>query len=262
MKGMKGWLLGLLLMPALVWAQEVEVKRERTFTGAGLYGYMNGGAEQFLEYGVSRLVVRDIVYKGEEYTIEVYDMPSAEDAFGIYSLHVFRCERADTSGCIDCLSPYQLQAVAGSRYVSVVFPSRSAKAQAAVDEVIRFYVSPEGERGPKIPEGLSIELPYSGRVKFLRGPIGVSGVSTSLAMLLQKTAYRGVWFMQEKADPGRFRAWIEWENPSEKEGVKARLSEEGIFDSSTLLSEGKDYLYLSAQEKEQEEEEGQGGFGF
>lgn len=261
MRRMRGWLLGLLLVPVVVWAQEAEVKRERTFTGAGLYGYMNGGAEQFLEYGVSRLVVRDIVYKGEEYTIEVYDMPSAEDAFGIYSLHVFRCGRADTLGCIDCLSPYQLQAVAGSRYVSVVFPSGSAKAQAEVDEVIRLYVSPESGEGPKIPDKLSANFPYSGRLKYLRGPIAVSGVSTSLASLLQNTAYRGVWFMKEKADP-RFRTWIEWESPSDKEQVKARLSEGAIFDSPDILSEGEDFLYFSAQEKEEEEEEGSGGFGF
>ena len=58
---------------------------------------------------------RDVVYEGQEYTVEIYDMPTPEDAFGIYSLHVFRCQRADTLGCIDCLSPYQLQAVAGNK---------------------------------------------------------------------------------------------------------------------------------------------------
>ena len=55
---------------------------------------MNGGADQFLEYGVSKLVTRDVVYKGNEYTIDIYDMPTPEDAFGIYSLHIFKCSRA------------------------------------------------------------------------------------------------------------------------------------------------------------------------
>lgn len=46
-----------LCFPVLLWAQDgVQVKRERVFTGSGLYGFMNGGAEQFLEYGVSRLI--------------------------------------------------------------------------------------------------------------------------------------------------------------------------------------------------------------
>lgn len=94
----------LLLLPLLAWGQQdVEVKRERIFTGTGLYGFMNGGAEQFLEYGVTRLTARDVVYKGENYSVEIYEMPSAEDAFGIYSLHIFKCQRADMLGCIDCL---------------------------------------------------------------------------------------------------------------------------------------------------------------
>lgn len=38
-----------LCFPVLLWAQDgVQVKRERVFTGSGLYGFMNGGAEQFL----------------------------------------------------------------------------------------------------------------------------------------------------------------------------------------------------------------------
>ena len=102
MKHVIQWLVLLTFIPVFLVAQEVKVKREREFTGSGLYGFMNGGAEQFLEYGVSKLVARDVVYEGQEYTVEIYDMPTPEDAFGIYSLHVFRCQRADTLGCIDC----------------------------------------------------------------------------------------------------------------------------------------------------------------
>lgn len=173
MKHVLQWLGFLLFIPALLAAQEVEVKREREFTGSGLYGFMNGGAEQFLEYGVSKLIARDVVYNGQEYTIEIYDMPTAEDAFGIYSLHVFRCQRADTLGCIDCLSPYQLQAVAGDKYVSVVFPSGSATAKSKVDELIRYYLPMDGKDNPEIPELLNEMSPYSGKLKFLRGPIGI-----------------------------------------------------------------------------------------
>ena len=67
---MKGLLLTCLLCLSISWleAQEMTVKRERVFTGTGLYGYMNGGAEQFLEYGVTKLTARDLEYNGEEYT--------------------------------------------------------------------------------------------------------------------------------------------------------------------------------------------------
>ena len=62
MKHVIQWLVLLTFIPVFLVAQEVKVKREREFTGSGLYGFMNGGAEQFLEYGVSKLVARDVVY--------------------------------------------------------------------------------------------------------------------------------------------------------------------------------------------------------
>ena len=127
-------------IPGLLCAQDMDLKRERTFPATALYGYMNGATDLFLEYDVQKLTVRDIVYKGEEYTVAIYDMPTPEDAFGIYSLHVCKCNCADTLNSISCLSPYQFQAVAGNKYISVVFPSGTDAAQAHVGEIVRKFV--------------------------------------------------------------------------------------------------------------------------
>lgn len=254
MKHITQWIIFLLLVPVLLTAQEVEVKRERTFTGSGLYGFMNGGAEQFLEYGVSRLVARDVVYEGQEYTIEIYDMPTPEDAFGIYSLHVFRCQRADTLGCIDCLSPYQLQAVAGNKYVSVVFPSGSAAARSRVDELIRHYLPMDGNDNPQIPELLASLSPYSGKLKFLRGPIGISGVSTSLMHYLEGISYTGVWFIADKPSKS-YRALVCLREKGDAEALKKKIPVADIIQSAD------DFVYLTGKEKEAEEDD-HGGFGF
>lgn len=243
-----------LLLPAFLWVQAPDVKRERVFTGAGLYGFMNGGADQFLEYGVSRLVTRDVVYKGEEFTVDIYDMPTPEDAFGIYSLHIFKCTRADNDGCIDCLSPYQLQTVAGSRYVSVVFPSGSEAARALADELVRYYAPAEGQPLPAIPQALSLAPPYSGRVKLLRGPISVSSASTSLAKLLEGVAYTGVWFIANKPGKG-YKALIQLPDEKDKEQIASQIP------PADRLDEGPGYIYISGKEKETEEDD-HGGFGF
>lgn len=248
------WISLFLLLPAFLSAQEVKVKREREFTGSGLYGFMNGGAEQFLEYGVSKLVARDVVFDGQEYTIEIYDMPTPEDAFGIYSLHVFRCQRADTLGCIDCLSPYQLQAVAGSKYVSVVFPSGSAAAKSKVDALIRQYLPMDGKENPAIPALLKDISPYSGKLKFLRGPIGISGVSTSLMHCLEGVSYTGVWFIADKPSKS-YRALVYLKEGEDIKTLKDRIP------SADILQSGDNYLYFKGSEKESEEED-HGGFGF
>lgn len=251
------WMVGLLCFlawPAFLLADEPVVKRERVFTGAGLYGFMNGGADQFLEYGVSKLVTRDVVYKGEEFTIDLYDMPTPEDAFGIYSLHIFKCARADSAGCIDCLSPYQLQAVAGCQYVSVVFPSGSGAARGLADELMRLYAPEAGKPGLKVPQALGLSLPYSGRLKFLRGPIGVSSVSTSLAHILDGVAYRGVWFIADKPAKG-YKALLEIPDEVDRQRVEARVP------AADRLTGGPGFLYMAGKERETEEDD-HGGFGF
>lgn len=245
----------LWLLPVSLLAQEPEVKREREFTGAGLYGYMNGGADQFLEYGVSKLITRDLVYKGEEFTLDIYDMPTPEDAFGIYSLHIFKCSRADADGCIDCLSPYQLQAVSGNQYISVVFPSGSEAARNKADELLRLYVKMDGKNNPQIPSQMGIPLPYSGRLKLLRGPISVSGASMSLSRLTNGVGYTGIWFTADKPAKG-YKAFICLKDEKEIEKLKAKIP------ASDIIQTGKNFLFIQGQEAEKEKEDNHGGFGF
>ena len=86
----------LLVSPSGLIAQDVpEIKNERVFKGKALYGFMNGGSDLFLEYGFEELYVSDVKFKGSEFAVEVYMMPSPEDAYGIYSQHTFKCDPAD-----------------------------------------------------------------------------------------------------------------------------------------------------------------------
>ncbi len=243
----------LALFPVFLCAQDVTVKRERTFTGAGLYGFMNGGADQFMEYGVTSLVARDVVFKGENYSIEIYDMPTSADAYGIYSIHVFKCQRADTAGCIDCLSPYQLQAVAGNTYVSVVFPSGTAAAQQAADELLRMYVPMEKDQAV-VPRLIRDHTPYSGVVKYLRGPLSVSAASRALSVILKERVYTGVWFTEDKKERV-FHALVYMADKEQLRALKAQLP------ADQILKTGEDYVYFVGQELDELEED-HGPFGF
>ncbi|MDR0750865.1 MAG: hypothetical protein LBF62_15020 [Tannerellaceae bacterium] len=236
-------------------AQQAELKRERVFTGSGLYGFMNGGADQFLEYGVQKLTAKDVIFEGEEYNIEIYEMPSPEDAFGIYSLHTFRCLRADTLGCIDCFSPYQLQAVSGNNYVSVVFPSGSVVAGENAGKVLRMYASmDDNSQAPAIPAVLKTGRPYSGRLKYLKGPLSVSAAGSSLSRLMQDISYTGIWFEQERRS-NSYRALIYPANQEDMEKIKKKIPPSGILEHTA------DYIYISGHEKE-ETEDNPGIFGF
>jgi len=175
---------------------QVEVKNERTFTGTALYGFINGGADLYYEYGFKELVSREIRYKGEDFTVDIYTMNTPLDAFGIYSINVFKCLRADSLGRFDCLSKYQLQAVDGNAYVSIVFQSGSNAARKAADELYKIYVA-DGMSRVAIPGQLTYMVASgSGTVKYMKGKLGLNNVQSSLTDLLEGISGYEVWYVE------------------------------------------------------------------
>jgi hypothetical protein len=247
-------ILSALLVSIQLPAQEPEVRRERVFTGEGLYGFMNGAADQFLEYGFKTLVTRDITYKGEAFTVDLYEMPTREDAYGIYSMHVFRCQQADSMGYIDCFSPYQLQAVVDNIYISIVFPSGSSQAKQLAGELIPLYCKAENSSMPDIPEEIATSPPFSGVVKYLRGPISVSNASRDLTALLKNVAYRGVWFIAGPQTKS-YKAAILFPSSEALEKWKQAIPE------SDILRSDNEAIIILRKEKETEPVKS-GEFGF
>ncbi len=108
--------------------EEGKIKSEKTYTRESLFGYMNGGAELYLEYGFDRLVVSEINIDDAEYKVEVYKMNDPEAAFGIYSVSVFRCDTFDIIDDYSCLTDYQLQVCKDQYYVSIINNKGDTKA--------------------------------------------------------------------------------------------------------------------------------------
>jgi len=100
--------------------EEGKIKSERTYSKESLFGYMNGGAELYLEYGFDRLVVSEILLGDNEYMVEIYKMAGLEEAYGIYSVSVFRCDTSDLLDDYSCLTEYQLQVCKDQYYVSII----------------------------------------------------------------------------------------------------------------------------------------------
>ena len=198
MDKMKKFLITLILSVFCIGTgfAQMEVKNERTFAGTALYGFMNGGADLYYEYGFKELVSREIVFQGEEFTVDIYTMDSPLDAFGIYSIHAYKCLRADSLGRFDCLSKYQLQAVDGNAYVSIVFQSGSRAARKAADELYRMFVT-DGKTGVRMPGQLTyLAKSGSGTVKYMKGKLAVNNVQPSLIELLGNIGSYEIWYVE------------------------------------------------------------------
>lgn len=91
----------------------------RQFGHDGLWGYINGGADLYLEYGFEELITHQIILDGSEYKADIYRMSSPEAAFGIFSVFRFRCRESGALHAHDCLTPYHYMAAKGKYYLSV-----------------------------------------------------------------------------------------------------------------------------------------------
>jgi len=221
----------------------ITVIRERNFKGTALYGFMNGGSDLYLEYGFRDLRALEIKYKGQDYSVEIYSMPTAEDAYGIYSQHTFRCITADTLGSYNCLSKFQLQAPVGDKYISIVFSSPSRDLQAGARDLLKYYSAPstiaaDSIKTLAIPDQFKeMERPLSGKLKYMRGPLATSNIDSDLENLLKNISNYKVWYLK-CGNPGENRVLLLFSDINDKIVVKTRLS------AITILSEGKDYIFF------------------
>ena len=92
----------------------------RHFTGESLFGYMNGGAELYREYGIVDAVITEFDLKDGHYKCEVFKMSGPEEAFGIYSVSKYRCLSTPDIAEYTCQTRYQLQICKGSYYISII----------------------------------------------------------------------------------------------------------------------------------------------
>ncbi len=108
---------------------DFQLTRNETFDGPSLWGYMNGGADIYLEYGFEILRVQEFTHEDENLKMELYKMSDPISAFGIYSIKSFKCRESGMLASIDCLNPYQYQIQYGDYYISITNESGSAEAK-------------------------------------------------------------------------------------------------------------------------------------
>lgn len=92
----------------------------KVYSGSSLFGYMNGGAELFLEYGCSAAWISELQFNSSDFKIELYKMTGPEEAFGIYSVSRFQCLSSPPLSPFSCLTSYQLQFCKGPYYVNII----------------------------------------------------------------------------------------------------------------------------------------------
>ncbi len=98
----------------------VRITSSRTFKGPALFGYMDGGAELYLEYGFTAAEITGLSLAGADYKIEIFKMKGPEESFGIFSVSRYNCRSTPDLSEYTCLTKYQLQVSRGQYYISII----------------------------------------------------------------------------------------------------------------------------------------------
>ena len=154
---------------------EGSLTRTEMYIGEELWGLINGGADLYLEYGLDRTLLQEVVHKKNSYRVEIYGMTGINEAFGIFSINKFNCEKTDTLVENICITPYQLQAAVGRYYFSISNQSGDKAAQKYslyLFESLLKKVEAENFTLPEYFQQPQFEQ-YQNQIKLIRGKLGL-----------------------------------------------------------------------------------------
>jgi len=147
----------------------------RTFNGESLYGYIDGGADLYLEYGFTGVMVTELTRLKGKYKIEIYKMNNPESAYGIFSVSRFRCRTRPAIADYTCQNKYQLQICSGSYYISVINESGTGADSAAAimigKKIVEKLSEPSADLSPFFP-GIPVET-VRNESYMVKGRLGV-----------------------------------------------------------------------------------------
>jgi len=156
--------------------------RNDRFDGKSLWGYMNGGADIYLEYGFEMLRVEEFSSGEETIKLELFKMDDPISAFGIYSIKTFKCEQNNITNAPNCLNRFQFQLLFGDYYMQLINESGSEKAKQAMIDIAENLLQKIEYREIKLPlMYLTDSLNFSlNNIKMLKGDLGIQTKATDL----------------------------------------------------------------------------------
>ncbi|MDT8324410.1 MAG: DUF6599 family protein [Bacteroidota bacterium] len=140
-----------------------------------LYGYINGGAELYLEYGFRTVTAQRCTKAENELQVDVYEMVSVDAAFGMFSILRGTCAGTLPGARWSCVRPEQVLFAHDRYLVSVVAYDRSRETRDAVTHVAKALLKRAGKKEYQ-PNELFRSGPLSPglqSLRFLRGPLAL-----------------------------------------------------------------------------------------
>jgi len=149
--------------------------RNDTFTGIGLWGYINGGADLYLEYGFDKVRVQEFEWHENKFKINFYKMSNSEAAFGILSVSTYNCTEFGSLNKFSCVTQYQVQVAFGEYYIQIISDKGDSASILLKKEIAGKIIGKYEPLQFDVPELFKIEYlkPFLANLKFINGTLGI-----------------------------------------------------------------------------------------
>lgn len=153
----------------------MEERKSDIYNESTLWGYINGGADLYIEYGFTELMAQDIVWETEPFKIDAYVMDSPESAFGIFSISRNDCDLSGEIAKWDCITPYQVQVAYGNLYLSVIAYNGTVRSTELAVEIAKKIVSKMQGKSFSLPAFFTNEniVVDKSSVKLINGQLAI-----------------------------------------------------------------------------------------
>jgi len=223
-----------------------------------LYGYINGGAELYLEYGFRNVTAQRCSKADHELQVDVYEMRSDEAAFGMFSILRGSCTGTVPGATWSCVRPEQILFARGKYLVSVVPYDRHRDTRDAAMRAAKALLARAGKTDFR-PNELFRTGPLSPglqTMKYLHGPLALQSALASwddrfagIERFAMEYSRFGKGKKETEAAIIRFRSRRDAERFLRQSGVPGALKAKGWFvggdGTSALVKGGKTVYFLA-----------------
>jgi hypothetical protein len=155
-----------------------DIGTAETYSSKQLYGYINGGAEIYLEYGFRKVTGQRCAKKNHELQIDIYEMASPEAAFGMFTTLRGRCGTPLPGTPWNCVTAEQILFAKGAFLVSIIPYDRATETRSAAMQAAKALIG--RIKGPEFripPTFRAAPLSTSqGGLRYVRGPLAMQSV--------------------------------------------------------------------------------------
>jgi hypothetical protein len=212
------------------------INRNDAYDGESLWGYMNGGADIYLEYGFDILRVQEFTGKDENIKLELFKMDDPVSAFGIYSMKTFRCKESEVLTFTDCLNDYQYQFLYGDYYLQIVNETGSGIAKQLMKEIASVLMKKLPKSEMLLPvkfltDSLNLSLT---EIKMIKGELGIQNKASVLTDAMRDLENYQVYYAKRKSDGNML---IYYEIIFDDDATKKRFKEQTLEQRFQVLME-------------------------